>query len=162
MKFAKILIFITTLLFLNNSLVPAKTLYSVAPGVLHFDLSKNKNVNSFIVRNVSEGRVRLKFDVIYYPVNSKTLNSGTPLRSENPYIDDLTQSLIISPKTVSLKPDQKRKIRIALRKNRKFKPGDYRAHILVKPVDVKQNILKEKDNSGLKIELNIIIQTAIE
>jgi P pilus assembly chaperone PapD len=142
-KFNILLIFLAAFFITSSAL--SNSLFIVAPGVLHLNLKKKRPVESFIVRNTGSERLRLRLTPIYYPINSRSMNMGTPLTKE--ILDDISKNLIVAPRIVSLKPGQKRTIRVAFRKNKKFEPGDYRAHVLVKSVDsIKQKVKPDSES----------------
>ncbi len=148
-----VLIFFATTTFGNN-------FFLVAPGVLHLNLKNKRSIESFIIRNTGENKLRLRLATVYFPIGSKSMKMGVPLNKE--IVDDISKNLIVSPKIVSLKPGQKRTVRVAFRKNRKFEAGDYRAHVLIKSVDpVKQKANPGNETKGISLNLNIKLQTAI-
>ncbi|MCP3926997.1 MAG: hypothetical protein GY714_30940 [Desulfobacterales bacterium] len=137
-----------------------KSLFLVAPGVLHLNLKNKRSIESFIVRNTGDEKIRLRLTPIYFPINSKSMKMGEPLNKE--VVDDISKNLIISPKIVSLKPGQRRTVRVAFRKTRKLEAGDYRAHVLIKSVNpVKQKFKPSTETKGVSLNLNIKLQTAI-
>lgn len=155
----KILMILLLTLFISNSIF-ANAYFIVAPGVLHLNLKKRRVVESFIVRNTGKEKIRLRLAPIYYPINSKSMKMGIPLNKE--IVDDISKNLIVAPKIVSLKPGQRRTVRVAFRKTKKFEPGDYRAHVLIRSVDpIKQKVKPDSESKGISINLEIKLQTAI-
>ncbi|MDH5560496.1 MAG: hypothetical protein OEY59_06525 [Deltaproteobacteria bacterium] len=149
--------FVPTLIF-------AKSNFRVAPGVIEFDLSKNRT-QSFVITNSGDERIRLVIRPIYFEIQSKYLAAGSNLNPENPPKDDISELILVSPKVISLSPGQKRTVRIAVRMKEKLPMGDYRAHILIKSLLKKpqESSFEEKKDKkeGLSIKLELNIETAV-
>lgn len=145
------------LLFVGNGMAAAR--FAVSPGVLKFDLT-NVKTQTFIVMNTGKERVRLIVKPIYFELNSRFLAAGDPLPGNEDKQDDLTPYLVVSPRVVSLKPGQKRTIRVSVNPISNPLPGDYRAHLLVKTL--KQDQKKDSDaNQGISIQLGVDMETAL-
>lgn len=158
-KYAVSLLLILVFLISNSSLILANN-FLVAPGVLHLNTKDNRPVDSFIVRNTSNEKIRLRLSPTYYPIGSKSMKMGTPIRED--IVDDISKFLIVSPRVVSLKPGQRRTVRVAFRKTKPYEPGDYRAHILIRTVaPVKQKTKPKNEAKGVSLNLKIKLQTAI-
>ena len=158
-KKIKIVLLLLLTLFLTKDAF-ANSYFIVAPGVLHLNVSKRRPIESFIVRNTGKSKIRLRLAPIYYSINSKSMKMGIPLN--NKIVDDISKNLMISPRILSLRPGQKRTVRVAYRKKAKLAPGDYRAHVLIRSVDpIKQKVKPDSSSKGISLNLEIKLQTAI-
>ncbi|MBT4288865.1 MAG: molecular chaperone [Deltaproteobacteria bacterium] len=145
-------------------IVFGKASFSVAPGVIEFNL-KERKTKSFIISNSGDERIRLMVRPVFFGIDSNSLKAGAPINLENANQDDLTKAIRVSPKVVVLSPGQKRKVRLSIRSKKKLPPGDYRAHLLINILETR----KAADNAttplgseeGMSINLNIKMETAI-
>lgn len=155
-------LFITILLFcLSASTALAEANFSVAPGVVHFDLTRPRT-QSFLITNVGDERIRLLIKPIYFAVNSKSLNAGEPLEITDGFQDNLSKFTLVSPRILSLKPGDRRKVRVSIRPRRNLIPGDYRSHLLISAIGRKQIARGGNSGSGgLKINLTVRMETAV-
>ncbi len=150
------------LLLVFSTSVFAKNSFLIAPGRIDFDLSK-PNTQSFILTNNGDGTIRLKIEPTYFAIDDKALSAGIPLTPDAKVNDDLRPYMRISPRVLSLKPGQRRDIRLSVRPKPGMPDGDYRAHLLVKMMEVAQTFTTQqesKDNDALGMKVDIKLQTA--
>jgi len=141
-----ILFFITTILFLISELSIAQT-FSASPDVLKFDLKQPKT-QTITINNT--GKERLTLTIRPRAYNSKVLNIGRPLNRKAIQQSNLTPYVIVSPRTITLRPRQKRMIRISTRIPPNAKPGSYYGHIAIYPAERPKMKLK-KGTTGVAI-----------
>lgn len=147
-----ILAFYFNLLFSNER-------FLVAPTKMEVNLSR-ATASSYIVTNTGTERLRITASPIYIPI--KEFKDLTPVAIVN---DDISKSIMLSPKTVSLKPGESRTIRVLI-KPKKLPEGEYRANILFKTIPIRH--LKDNKKSkkiaiklGFKLELAPVIYARI-
>ena len=141
----------------------SKNSFLVAPGRVMFDLSRPKT-QSFIITNNGDEAIRLNIKVVYFPVDSSSLGVGQPLNEETAATEDLKPYLRVSPPRLSLKPGQRRDIRISIRPPGGLTDGTYRAHSLVSMMEVAQTItdVAASDESGeVGMHLSLKMETAV-
>lgn len=141
----------------------SKNSFLVAPGRVMFDLSRPKT-QSFIITNNGDEAIRLNIKVVYFPVDSSSLGIGQPLNEETATTEDLKPYLRVSPPRLSLKPGQRRDIRISIRPPGGLTDGTYRAHLLVSMMEVAQTItdVAASDESGeVGMHLSLKMETAV-
>ncbi len=154
------------MIFPQESRAQIKDVFAVTPGILHLDLAKTRPTETFTVKNTGKERIRVSIKPVYFPLESPKLNGGTSLESFEKGSDNIVDSLLVSPKILSLKPNQKRRVRLALRKNRKFITGDYRAHLLITTLEKKQRDYldeqkKEPGSNNVGMQLGMKLEVAI-
>lgn len=143
--------------------VISKNSFLVAPGRVMFDLSRPKT-QSFIITNNGDEAIRLNIKVVYFPVDSSSLGIGHPLKAETAEIESLKPYLRVSPPRLSLKPGQRRDIRISIRPPSGLTNGTYRAHLLVSMMEVAETItdLATTENSNdVGMHLSLKMETAV-
>ncbi|OUS04023.1 hypothetical protein A9Q81_06295 [Gammaproteobacteria bacterium 42_54_T18] len=139
----------------------AKNSFLVAPGRVDFDISK-PTTQSFIITNNGDGNIRLSIKPIYIPIDSKSLAAGSHIKPETAKNEDITQFVRVAPRTLSLKPGQRRDIRISIRPPSSLSEGDYRTHLLVSMLETAQVIKGgESGADSLGMQLNIKMETAV-
>lgn len=154
-------------LFTIMQIVPnfsfAKNSFLVAPGRVDFDLERPVT-QSFIITNNGSKRIRLNISPIYFDIDSKSLAAGQHIKSDVAKIEDLAPYIRISPRTLSLSPGQRRDIRVSLRPPDNLAQGDYRAHLLVKMIEVASvlgNTGTQTGETGVGMRLNLKMETAV-
>ena len=141
----------------------AKNSFLVAPGRVDFDLSRPVT-QSFIITNNGDGRIRLSIEPVYFAIDSRSLAAGEPLDKVHPEKDDLRPYIRVSPRALSLKPGQRRDIRISIRPPADLAQGDYRAHLLVRMLEtaVTQEMQTGPEGSiGMKIDIKMETAVAV-
>lgn len=137
--------------------------FLVAPGRIDLDISRPVT-QSFIITNNGDGPIRIVIKPIYYKVDDRALNAGTPIHPEVDTQDDLTGFMRLSPRTLNLKPGQRRDVRVSIRPPADMPDGDYRAHLLVKMLDPIGNIESKMDAEGapegISMQIKINLETA--
>ena len=155
---------IVIILFFFNSPLFGAAFFSVAPGVIEFNLKKHQT-KSFIVSNSGDERIRLIVRPIYFAIDSKSLRAGIAIDPETANQDDLTKAILISPRVMVLSPGQKRTVRISIRTKKELSPGDYRTHLLISTMEGRKSVSDQSASSsgteGMSIDLNIRMETAI-
>lgn len=155
---------ISLLLLIFTCFIPntwSKNSFLVAPGRVDFDL-KRPTTQSFIITNNGDGPIRLTIEPIYLEIDSKSMSAGEHLKPETAKLEDLTNSIRVSPRRLSLSPGQRRDIRISLRPSAELTEGDYRTHLLVKMMEVARTIDSGSEDEGsLGMKLNIKMETAV-
>ncbi len=154
-------LFISELLLLPTAL--AKNSFLVAPGRVDFDLSRPKT-QSFIITNNGDERIRLKIEPIYFEIDSKSLGAGTHLKPDTAQLENLTPYVRVSPKSLSLAPNQRRDIRISIRTPQDLPEGDYRSHLLVSMMETARVVGTEADPddpNSVGMELSLKMETAV-
>ena len=141
--------------FANNS-------FLVAPGIVEFDLKK-PITQSFIVTNDGDETIRLKITPTYFKIDDRTFSMGKHLSEDTSQIEDLTNSMRVSPKRLSLKPGQRRDIRVSIRPGKDLGDGDYRSHLLVQMLEVARTITNgvAEGGEGMGMNINVKMETAI-
>ncbi|PCJ17135.1 MAG: hypothetical protein COB04_09245 [Gammaproteobacteria bacterium] len=165
MKFRKAYLLIIIGLFaaIHTPQVISKNSFLVAPGRVMFDLSRPKT-QSFIITNNGDEAIRLNIKVVYFSVDSSSLGIGFPLNEETAKIEDLKPYLRVSPPRLSLKPGQRRDIRISIRPPSSLTEGTYRSHLLVSMMEVAETItdLNPSEGSGdVGMHLSLKMETAV-
>lgn len=143
--------------------IMAKNSFLIAPGRLEIDLAQPKTV-SYIVTNNGDGKIRLSVKPVYFPVNSRSLAAGEPLDPATTMDDDIHKLIRISPRKLSLRPGQRRDIRVSIRPRPNMKHGDYRAHLLVSMEETAQelgNKGKGDGKSSVGMKLSLKMETAV-
>ncbi|PCI28329.1 MAG: hypothetical protein COB67_06675 [SAR324 cluster bacterium] len=150
------------LTLLVTSPVMGKAFFSVAPGVVQFEFSRLRT-QSFMISNTGDERVRLVIRPVYFAVDSRSLRAGTPLNPDRKVQDNISSSLVISPRVLSLAPNQRRKVRVSLRPQKQLRQGDYRAHLLISVLKGKSGRVNPPitTTTGLAINLDIQMETAV-
>lgn len=153
------LIMIVTMLF--SSYASARNSFLVAPGRVDFDLNRPQT-QSFIITNNGDGKIRLTITPIYFPIDDKSLAAGKHINSETAKIEDITSAVRVAPKTLSLRPGQRRDIRISVRPPKDLAEGDYRTHLLVSMKEIAKSFKgnTESENS-VGMQLNLKMETAV-
>lgn len=148
-------------LALFSSQLFARNSFLVAPGRVDFDLARPVT-QSFIITNNGDNKIRLSIEPVYFAIDSKSLAAGEPLDKAHADKDDLRQYIRVSPRTLSLRPGQRRDIRISVRTPADLAEGDYRAHLLVRMLEtaITQTLANESDN-GIGMKINIKMETAV-
>lgn len=140
----------------------AKNSFLVAPGLVEFDLTK-PTTQSFIITNDGDEPIRLTINPIYFDIGDPSLNMGKHINDETRDIEDITKSVRISPKRLSLNPGQRRDIRVSIRPDKSLTDGDYRTHILVQMLETAQVIqtAATDDSNGVGMEIAVKMETAV-
>jgi len=149
------------LLICCSTCVQAKNSFLVAPGRVDFDLSRPVT-QSFIINNNGDNKIRLSIEPVYFAIDSRSLAAGEPLDKVNPGKDDLRPYIRVSPRTLSLNPGQRRDIRISVRAPQTMEEGDYRAHLLVRMLEVaKTEDVVAAGGSDISMKIDIKLETAV-
>lgn len=139
----------------------AKNSFLVAPGIVEFDLKK-PITQSFIITNDGDDTIRLKITPTYFEIDDHTFSLGKHLNEETKKIEDLTGFMRVSPKRLSLKPGQRRDIRVSIRPGKNLSDGDYRSHLLVQMLEVARVISSGvADGSSMGMNISVKMETAI-
>ncbi len=157
-----------TLICLYSTSVSAAASFSVAPGILKFDLIRPKT-QPFLVKNNGDERIRIIIKPIYFALGSRFFRAGEPISAEDATgdttNDDLTSYILLSPRVLSLKPGQRRTVRISIRPPSTLTPGDYRGHLLIRTLEGKPKTVRQTrrtaDGKEISINLKIKLETAI-
>ncbi|MDT8446970.1 MAG: hypothetical protein RRB13_08800 [bacterium] len=135
--------------------------FAVAPGVIEFDL-ENIQTQTFLVTNDGDQRIRLIVRPVYYAVDSRFLAAGKPIDAAQITDDNLTKFILASPRVFSLKPGQKRNVRVSLKKGAGDAPGDYRAHLLVQTLGSAEGPEEGGGaGQGVQIKLTTSLESAL-
>jgi len=156
--------FISCLLILTSILYSqawARNSFLVAPGRIDFNLTR-PNTQSFIITNNGDDSIRISIEPLYLEIDSKSLAAGTHLNDEVAAKENLSSYLRVAPKRLSLKPGQRRDVRISLRPPPNLEEGDYRTHLLVRMLDTAHTLKSEADGEqSVGMELQIKMETAV-
>ncbi|ROS02028.1 hypothetical protein EDC56_2478 [Sinobacterium caligoides] len=141
--------------------VQAKNSFLVAPAIINFDMDEPLT-QSFIITNDGDEPIRLNIKPVYYPIDSNSLRLGSHLDAETVTIEDITSSIRLSPKRLSLKPGQRRDIRVSIRPKKDQAEGTYRSHILVQMLETAQVIQTVAEGgSSVDMRLSMKMETAV-
>lgn len=153
---------IFTCALLLSMQLQAKNSFLVAPGLVEFDLTK-PTTQSFIITNDGDEPIRLTINPIYFDIGDPSLNMGKHLSDQTRDVEDITKSVRISPKRLSLNPGQRRDIRVSIRPDKSLEDGDYRTHILVQMLETAQVIqtAATEDTNGVGMEIAVKMETAV-
>ncbi len=155
-------LFLSFVLLISAYNLVAKNSFSVAPTRVEIDLSKPKT-ESFVVHNNGDGDVRIEVEPIYFPVDSKEMDYGIPLNPALANADDLTSSVRSSPRIVTLKPGEQRIVRISVRPKDNLAPGEHRAHLLFKMLEIAETTKQVGTVGGKKVgmQMSFKLQMAV-
>jgi hypothetical protein len=151
------------ILLLHSIVAIGEPTYSVAPGVFTLDL-ENARTSSVLLTNTGDARIRLMVRPVYYPIDSRTFQGGKRLNPDFNQKDDISKSIIVSPRIVVLAPGQKRYARFSIRHQGDLDPGDYRAHLLIRILEGRetdQQAAPEESTGGMNIQLSFRLETAV-
>jgi hypothetical protein len=155
---------ISTVLFILAFLAPTLSIagasFAVAPNTVSLDLSKPQTT-AFYLKNTGNKLIHLRIKPVFYRLNSNELKAGESLlTAKKEQKQSLLPYILISPQAVSLKPQQKQEIRVSVSTPR-LKPGTYRAHVLIKMLEVKQYKSQVQTSTNkIGVELNFLMQIA--
>lgn len=153
-----------SLLFLGAMSAPVwgKANFTVAPGIVEFDISR-PSTKTFLIVNSGDENIRLFIRPIYFKIDSRSLAAGTHLHSRTASIENIATSIMASPRVLSLTPGQRRNVRISVRPRKKLAPGDYRAHLLIKTLGKQKPKAGAGEDGapGMSINLEINLETAV-
>lgn len=139
----------------------AKNGFLVAPGRVQIDVEELKT-HTFIITNTGDEQIRLSIEPIYLPIDDPTMKAGTHLRSGVADDENIVDNVRVSPRRLSLKPGQRRDIRVQLKPLSDPRPGDYRAHLLVKMDETAYTTRQKADGeNNMNMELNVKMETAV-
>ncbi len=139
----------------------AENSFLVAPGVVEFDLTKPAT-QSFIITNDGDEPIRLNINPIYLDIGDSSLAMGEHLSPDTKETENITKNLRVSPKRLSLKPGQRRDIRVSFRPNKDITDGDYRTHLLVQMLETAKVIDAGTAGDGaLGMKIDIKMETAV-
>lgn len=149
-----------SLLVVTSTSLLARNSFLVAPGRVDFDLSR-PNTQSFIITNNGDDEIRLSIAPIYFEIDSKSLAAGVPLHPETK--DDLRPFIRVSPRTLALRPGQRRDIRVSVRPPAELPLGDYRAHLLVSMKEIAMTVNQQVSTNANSIgmQLDIKMETGV-
>lgn len=148
-------------LCLVPALSHAKNGFLVAPGRVQIDVEELKT-HTFIITNTGDERIRLSIEPIYLPIDDPTMKAGKHLRPGVANEENIVDNVRVSPRRLSLKPGQRRDIRVQLTPLSDPKPGDYRAHLLVKMDEVAYTSSQTAEGqNSMNMELNVKMETAV-
>lgn len=143
------------------SISMAKNGFLVAPGILEINVDELKT-HSFIVTNTGDDPIRLSVDPIYLPIDHHTMNAGTHLRPGVAEEENIVDKVRVSPRKLSLRPGERRYVRVQVRPLKDKEPGDYRAHLLVKMQEVAYtSSTKSENQAGMSLDLDIRMEAAV-
>lgn len=138
--------------------------FLVAPGRIDLDLERPQT-RSFIVTNTGDGPIRVTVEPVYFPVDDSSLQGGVPLKPETAGQDSLTPFLRVSPRTLSLKPGERRDVRFSIRNPADLPPGDYRVHLLMRMLETAVTLgndqIRIEGDRGIAMQLHIKMETAV-
>ncbi|MBF0351821.1 MAG: hypothetical protein HQM11_12380 [SAR324 cluster bacterium] len=140
----------------------SKANFTVAPGIVEFDLSR-PGTQTFLLINSGDENIRLFIRPLYFEIDSRSLAAGVHLRSLTAEEEDISSVILVSPRVLALIPGERRNIRISVRPNRTLTPGDYRAHLLIKTLGDQKTAPQPTDSQqqGMSIKLDISLETAV-
>jgi len=154
--------------FLFLSSIFAKSSFMVAPSVAELDI-RRPQITTFSVVNNGDEKIRIAIDPIYYPIGDNNL---PPVKAINPKTankDDLSKGIRVSPKVLSIRPNETRTIRVSVRPDANLQEGEYRSHLLFKIVETESTNPKntrnkqkaEKKSATASIEFLVNIAVAL-
>ncbi|MFT4929689.1 MAG: hypothetical protein ACI8WB_005824 [Phenylobacterium sp.] len=140
----------------------AKNSFLVAPGIVEFDLKKPAT-RSFIITNDGDEAIRLNIKPIYFDIADRTMAMGEHLTKTTKDIENITGAIRISPRRLSLKPGQRRDIRVSIRPKKNLPDGDYRSHLLVQMLQVAHVLSSPmpQNSGGVGMDINVKMETAV-
>ena len=155
-----VLMILSALVFADTAI--ARNSFLVAPGRVNIDLSRPMT-QSFIITNNGDEKIRLSIDPVYFAVDSKSLAAGEPIGKHAAGYDDLHEFVRVSPRALSLRPGQRRDIRISIRSPGDLDQGDYRAHLLVRMVETAMTVSSGDltDPNTMGMQLNVKMETGV-
>ena len=153
----------TVVCTLIASVVYAGASFAVAPGRVKLSLN-HPSTNTFLIRNTSSQLIHLRVKPIFIPIQSSSLRAGTPLSARAERQQSLLPYLLVSPEALSLRPGEQREVRVSVRPPAKLMPGTYRAHVLVKMLEIAhtyRTLTKNKSNQNIATQLNMLMEMAV-
>lgn len=148
-------------LFALPTTVAAQNSFLVAPGRVQINVEELKT-HTFIITNTGDERIRLSIEPVYLSIDDPTMKAGRHLRQGVADEENMVNNVRVSPRRLSLKPGQRRDIRVQLKPLSDPRPGDYRAHLLVSMVET---AFTQEGNSlgdnNMNMQLNVKMETAV-
>lgn len=127
---------------------------TVFPTAAHFDV--RKSVSTVSVKNSSNAVTTYSIEAIFYVVGAdgKYQEVADTSQQEN----SLVKLMRFSPKKITLRPNEEQVVRIMVKKDRRLKAGDYRAHVRFSPIDVKDpNYVEKKNKPGMYLDARVAV-----
>lgn len=148
-------------LMLMSTVVDAKNGFLVAPGRVQINVEELKT-HTFIITNTGDERIRLSIDPIYLDIDDPTMKAGSHIRPGVATEENIVENVRVSPRRLSLKPGQRRDIRVQITPLSDPRPGDYRAHLLVKMDETAYTSKVESEGkNNMNMQLNVKMETAV-
>lgn len=135
--------------------------FLVAPGRLQINVEEVKT-STFIITNTGDERIRLSIEPVYIEIDDPTMQAGDHLSPEVAAEENIVDKVRVSPPRLSLKPGERRDIRVQIRPLSNAEPGDYRAHLLVKMKETAYTTEKnDESRKDMSMKLDVKMETAV-
>ncbi|MDD5089296.1 MAG: hypothetical protein PHQ23_00100 [Candidatus Wallbacteria bacterium] len=134
------------------------TSYSVAPTVVEVNLSSSRS-GFVIVSNDTDKSFRIQIDPKYF--TPQELGFGRHINDTVAGIENIADSIVVSPKVVRLTPKSKRMVRFSVKPGKTLEKGEYRANFVFLPVEKKDADEIKADAKGIGTKIEWILELRI-